>query len=133
MFGNGYFAVRFNDGNGDFVTSAHNYQTESNSAKLGDIGDINNDGKPDVIVPHRTLRSLRIYLNDGTGFFVTPAMFRNLEFRPGQIVVADVNGDKHRDLFMRNDDDGGFAIMLNEGGGIFADPVMYPFGGESPS
>ena len=93
-------------------------------------GDLNGDGKPDLIVAYSD--AFAIYLNNGDGTFANESLIPNNNFEGNQIVVTDMDGDGHNDLvtaFAGN----GFLIYRGNGDGTFQSPeILHTDGDGAP-
>jgi FG-GAP-like repeat len=98
---NGYPIYYYKRLNSDtFDTTARISTVPNNNSTVRFFGDVNNDGKKDVIVslPGATL-SFVTYLNDGTGRFLTATTPVVAELNTERIIaVADLNNDGKSDL-----------------------------------
>lgn len=83
------------------------------------VGDLNNDGKPDLVVACGDNRVLRVLLGTGGGVFGASNPIP-LPDAPGDIVLGDVNGDSHLDLAVDSHDSYGVVLMLGNGKGDLA-------------
>lgn len=83
------------------------------------VGDLNKDGKPDVIVACEQTRTLTVLLGTGAGAFRVSNPIP-LPDSPGNIVLGDVNGDNNLDLAIDNHDSYGVNLMLGDGRGGLA-------------
>jgi hypothetical protein len=105
------------------------------------IADVNNDGKPDLIVVNvgygvgGGTNSVGVMLGNGDGTFQAPILNTSLS-QPGEsnaLAVADVNGDGKPDLIVAaccaTNGDFEAAVMLGNGNGTFKSPVLYDLGG----
>lgn len=93
----------------------------------GVVADLNNDGKPDVLVANRLAKSLSIFLNRG-GFNFT-ASDRQMAWEANDVTAADVNGDGKLDVVVAesSSEDGGVSytsgtavVYLGNGDGTIA-------------
>jgi hypothetical protein len=148
-------AVQLGNGDGTFKTP-QTIQTYSGSTLpsvtqplVVQIGDTNQDGKPDIfvlvtkIVPSGVATQLDLYLGNGDGTFGSPSTPSVADqINPpsfgsalGQIVLADVNDDGHADLVTlgttTDDKLGELAVSLGKGDGTFDAPKILNFGGGS--
>jgi hypothetical protein len=62
------------------------------------VGDVNEDGSPDVLVSDRASLQVRLYLNDGQGGLVLPPLIPSLNYEPHDSRLLDINGDGHLDI-----------------------------------
>jgi len=123
------------------------------------VGDINGDGKPDVVVSIANdtggASLLTVLLNAGDGSFPTPAIYHaGGLFGTPDVIVADVNGDGIPDLIDVNlcstptpdpngtadpcfgadgtKQPGTIGVLLGNGDGTFQAPLLYFSGGYAP-
>jgi uncharacterized protein (TIGR03437 family) len=114
------------------------------------VGDINGDGKPDIVVglppaapfgafPGLPAGSLVLALGKGDGTFVTSILPTPNEFGPAAIAIADLNGDGKNDLvFLTAPMSAGFntpnevAVMLGNGDGTFSPQTVFPVNVAAP-
>lgn len=92
-------------------------------------GDVNGDGKQDVVFTRHDPRELVLLVGDGKGGF-SRAVTEGVELRPQanyDLTLADVNGDKRPDLVVMYESEsatslsarnGSVHVYLNQGGGL---------------
>lgn len=83
------------------------------------VGDLNNDRKPDLIVPCGQARAMTVLLGAGNGYFRASNPI-SLPDSPGDMVLGDVNGDNNLDLAIDSHDSYGVVVMLGDGKGGLA-------------
>lgn len=90
-------------------------------------GDINNDGRTDVIVTSETQNNIIPFLNNGVGGFTTGSSFSSAG-SPRRVYLADLNADGRLDAVTANTSLGNGAavsVLLGNGNGTFAAPTSY--------
>ncbi len=90
-------------------------------------GDLNGDGKPDVVATDLEGNSVAVFLNDSNGWFPTPTKF-GVGTRPSAIAQADFNGDSKPDLVIANSGSGNVSVLLGSGGGAFGPATNFGAG-----
>jgi gliding motility-associated-like protein len=93
-------------------------------------GDLNGDGRPDLVTVHSFEDSLGIVLNGPGGLTLDRKIATGA--RPTDVVVADLNGDGAQDLAVAPFGGEGAVVHLNDGTGSFSEgqPVA---GGAAPT
>jgi hypothetical protein len=149
--GDGTVAVLLGRGDGTFGPPT---TYDSGGAGYGVIGptpmvviDVNNDGKPDVVVANCSLDGgncgdgdgeVGVLLGNGDGTF-RPVVAYDTRFHPGGngLAVGDVNGDGKPDLIVTSACDtqscplGKIGVLLGNGDGTFQRSVKYELAGYS--
>lgn len=91
------------------------------------IGDMNNDGKPDLVVVGGQVRDVTVLFGQGDGQFrAGPGKPPILADSPGEMVLGDVNGDGNPDLALVSHDSYGVVLLLNDGKGALAQAPNSP-------
>ena len=82
------------------------------------VGDVNADGKPDLIVTNNNSNSVSVLLGNGNGTFQTQTTFATGS-SPLSVTVGDVNADGKLDLIVANLLDSSVSVLLGIGNGTF--------------
>ncbi len=115
----GAIAVMLGDGKGGFAHAAgspmrvgrHPYDAIA-------IGDLNGDGKPDIVTPDMHGNAIVALLGSGSGTFAhAPGSPVAVDQRPGYVAIGDVNRDGNLDAIASHDDYGILDILLGDGTG----------------
>lgn len=120
-------SVLLNQGGGTF-TAPRVYEMSAVLTSNIAAGDLNGDGKPDVVVTvgHEKPASFAdVLLNNGDGTLAAP-IHNDLPSSAGDVALADLDGDGDRDLVALTG--GGVTVLSNRGDGTFAPAVTYPAG-----
>jgi hypothetical protein len=82
------------------------------------IGDLNSDGKPDLVITHDDINEMTVAFGDGRGAFAAaPSSPLDLGSRGYKVVIADVNGDAKMDVVVGNVAINRCAVFLGDGHG----------------
>ena len=130
------FSVSLNPGDGTFASStvynvAYGVTAPGPGSAPLAIGDLNNDGKPDLVLVDESDSLLKVMLNQGDGTFgaaVGQSIGNALVF---WVALTDLTGDGRADLIVGGGDNlSGTAIGVYRNTGMtpitFAPPVAYP-------
>ncbi len=131
--GNATVTILLGDGAGGFTTSTltgYNYP----SAMV--VGDVNKDGKSDIITSHG-INNVAISYGDGLGGFTTPNDPNDIYDIGGvgggqtvtEIVLGDFNNDTNMDLATANGD-GNVSVLLSDGVDGFESPTKFAVNGD---
>ena len=96
------------------------------------IGDVNGDGKPDLVVGNRDASSISVLLGNGNGTFELQMTTTTPNSGPQAVKIADLNGDGKPDLVTAD----GFntvSVLLGNGDGTFKAPISYATGSNTVS
>ncbi len=151
----GGVSVLLGNGDGTFqpavVYSSGGYTRGDTSARIV-IGDVNGDGKPDLIVSSECQSGdncnfptgpggVTVLLGNGDGTFQPAVSYSSGGWDATSVAVADVNGDGKLDLVVSNfclsgndcpaygSDPGGVSVLLGNGDGTFQPPLSFSSGG----
>jgi hypothetical protein len=90
------------------------------------VGDVNGDGRGDVLGRTRANKVSRIYLGDGAGHVRTLGIAGTPTFRYANMITAagDWNRDGRNDVFMRDTKTGWLMLVPGAGAGRFGRPIL---------
>jgi hypothetical protein len=126
----GSVSVLLGKGNGK-LHMAHTYPTGANMAMSLVIADVNNDGKPDIVVANQCQDdscqngAVSVLLGNGDGTFKTAQIYASGGFNTNSVVAGDFNGDGNVDLAVVSQfedstcQNGGLSVLLGNGDGTF--------------
>ena len=108
------------------------------------VGDVNGDGKPDLVVSHRQNfvgdydGTITLLLGNGDGTFQSPVLFEGTG--DTSVALKDVNGDGKLDIVATLScsrgiciREGSVTVLLGNGDGTFQQSMSYDSGGKEPS
>ncbi|MEO6393954.1 MAG: VCBS repeat-containing protein [Pyrinomonadaceae bacterium] len=115
-----------NDGSGGLTIMS---PIDVGAASISAAGDLNNDGKTDLVGVNPTGGTMTVLLNNGSNAF-TPTVIA-VNTRPEAASVVDFNGDGKKDVYLRYDITSttyaGSSIMLGDGvGGVTRFDIAKP-------
>jgi hypothetical protein len=125
--GNG-IAVLLNNGNGTFgAPTYYDSGVAGLTTEIGiAIGDVNGDKKNDIVATSSHSGDLVLFLNQGSGTFVSKGSIGNASSYISYLVsMADINGDKKLDLVVA-DWYGEIWTFYGKGDGTFTAGPVYP-------
>ena len=88
------------------------------------LGDLNGDGKLDLVAANWSSSSVSVLLGRGDGTFSAKVDYPSLPF-PESVALGDLNGDGKLDLVTLNETTGTVSMLLGTGDGTFAAKVDY--------
>ena len=91
------------------------------------IGDLNGDGRPDLVVANRRSNSVSILLGASGGEVFLAQKRLRVGKAPDSVVVADFNSDGKQDLAVVNRGSGDMSVLIGLGGGKFKPECRYGF------
>ena len=143
MVADGSVGVLLGNGDGTF-RPAVSYDSGGKTALQVTIADVNNDGKPDLVVSNACGDSsncggdglVGVLLGNGDGTFQTAMSYDSGGTNAQGVAAADVNGDGKLDLLVTNFDacstnacpDGSVSVLLGNGDGTFQVAQSYDSG-----
>ena len=126
-YGTDNVSVLLGNGNGTFqtqVTFTTGATTRPQSAALGDV---NGDGKLDIITANFRSKNASVLLGNGNGTFQAPATF-GAGNNPYCVALGDVNGDGRLDLIIANFRSANASVLLGNGNGTFQAQATFATG-----
>jgi probable HAF family extracellular repeat protein len=130
--GNGSSAVLLGSGDGTFRPPVNITTGIGDTASWVAIGDMNNDGHPDLVAANYFDSTVGVLLGNGDGTFQPvvdyPVGWGGCCSYPDSVALGDFNHDGKLDLAVGDFGDNGINILLGNGDGTFQPAVVY-FGG----
>jgi Bacterial Ig-like domain (group 3)/FG-GAP-like repeat len=135
----GSVSILLGKGDGTFQ-SAMSYTSGATDTNSVAVGDLNGDGKPDLVLASYCIQSgcvngvISVLLGNGDGTFQSPALFASDGTYAFSIALGDLNGDGKLDVAVANLSDnsgtkGSAAVLLGNGDGTLKTAVTYDSGG----
>jgi probable HAF family extracellular repeat protein len=91
------------------------------------VGDLNGDGKPDIVAAYKDTNALSVLLGNGDGTFQTQTTYAT-GLSPLSVAIGDLNGDGKPDLVSANRDSNTLSVLLGNGDGTFQTQTTYATG-----
>lgn len=129
---NGTIAVLLNNGDGTFQPAVA-YGSGAQWTRSVALGDVNGDGRPDLMVANEG--GVSVLLGNGDGTFQSAVAYGSGGSRVRSVAVRDVNGDAKPDLMVASQclssdcSNGAVGVLLGNGDGTFQPAVTYASGG----
>jgi hypothetical protein len=90
--------------------------------------DVNNDGKPDLLVGSGHEATVSVLLGNGDGTFQDRLIVPTADIQPTGLAVADLNGDGNADLVVANSLSSSVSVFFGRGDGTFGSRSDYSVG-----
>ena len=92
------------------------------------IGDLNGDGKLDLVAANYSSNNVSIFLGNGDGTFTAASTATvTVGTNPVSVAIGDLNGDGNADLAVANYGDNNVSIFKGNGDGTFTEVSGSPF------
>ncbi len=111
-FTDGSISLLLGDGDGDFTRRDIDLGRCHPSSLA--LGDMNNDGRLDIVAVCQGMRSLAVYLNGGGARFSSPARVYNVGAAPDAVAVGDLNGDGLTDMVSANLRGNSISVLVTD-------------------
>src|SRR5438552_273323 len=96
-------------------------------------GDLNGDGRLDLVVANSLANSVSVLLGNGDGTFQPARNFdAGLGSGPIWVLIVDVNGDGKPDILLANQSRNAVGVLLGNGDGTFQAPMNFDTAGNLP-
>lgn len=113
----GVVSITFGNGTGGFSSPA-TYTVGTRVLSLVN-GDLDGDGKLDLVVLNPANEGFATLLNDGNGAFAAPVSYSIGVDSPTDLAGGDFNSDGALDLVITNSNSNRVSVQLNSGAGVF--------------
>lgn len=125
----GHVQVLLNDGTGKLTYAGE--RIKLGGTALGSaVGDVNDDGIPDIVAHHHSSYEVAVLLGQGAAQFSEPTMislYAGEKPHVHSIALSDVNNDGHLDVLATLVDDHALSVLLGDGEGRFSPALGQPY------
>jgi VCBS repeat-containing protein len=123
----GSLSVLLGNGDGTFQPKT-DYATTGHLTLSVAIGDLNADGKPDLVAVNNATETMSLFFGNGDGTFQPEVVYSTGAGGPGAVAITDQDGDGKLDLVITNGNSSTVALFLGNGDGTFQAPDSYAAG-----
>ncbi len=127
--------VLLNAGTGTFPATATTYASgaTSGNASAVAVGDVNADGKADIVVLNTNDSTVGLLLGSGTGTFQAATTYVVGSYAyPTGLALADVNNDGRADVLVANNTTSSVGVLLSRSTGGLGTATQLSTGSRSP-
>ena len=121
--------VLLGTGTGTFPAMATTYPSGTTNGDVNTVavGDVNADGKPDLVALNGTDSTVGVLLGTGTGTFGTAATYSvGSSTYPSGLALADLNGDGRADMLVANNLTSAIGVLLSRSTGGLGAATQLP-------
>lgn len=97
-----------------FVPTSPPTLTTGTNPDSVDVGDVNDDGRVDIVVANYNSDNVSVFLGNGDGTYQTPLLF-SVSPNPSSVTVADFNNDCKLDIATSSYSSNNICVLLNTG------------------
>ncbi|HEY1011402.1 MAG TPA: FG-GAP-like repeat-containing protein, partial [Herpetosiphonaceae bacterium] len=120
--------ILLGQGNGSFVAASGSPHTVGSQPYTIAIGDLNRDGKLDVVTANASSSNITILYGSGSGTIASTAT-ANVGPIPNTVLVADVTGDGKADVITANENGNSISVVqMNASGAPVSPATTYAVG-----
>lgn len=91
------------------------------------VGDLNGDGRPDLVTTQRAGGTIGVFFGNGDGTFTNPRI-KQVLYKPTAVAIGDFNGDRKNDVAVTDDQGNRVAVLLNTGDGALSKATYFDVG-----
>src|SRR5258705_1633213 len=111
---------------GPLFAAAFSFDTGPSPSSVA-MGDLNGDGKPDLVTANRDFSTVSVLLGNGDGTFGAKVDY-GTGGHPQSVAIGDVSGDGKPDLVTANNNPSTVSVLLGDGDGTFGARADYGAG-----
>ncbi len=92
-------------------------------------GDLNNDGRPELVSANELSDDISVLINNGDGTFQAEVVYA-VGDTPRSLAIGKLNNDPYADVIVSNSGSNTISVLFSNGDGSLAPAVEYPVGAE---